>query len=144
MNENDTIELLHQCNMGTKVAVNSIRQVLDDVKSKNLKMMLETQLKTHEKLGDDIHKVLVQKNKQEREPSPMTRAMTYLTTEMKTKFDKTDNMIADIMTDGCNMGIKSINKYLNMYKNASQESKDLSKKLINHEEKFLHGLREYL
>ena len=37
-------------------------------------------------------------------------------------FNESDAKIADIITDGCNMGIKSLNKYFNQYKAADDRS----------------------
>ena len=59
-------------------------------------------------------------------------------------FDHGDGVIADLMTDGCNMGVKSLNKYLNEYKAADERSKDIAKRLINLEEKLAVDIRSYL
>ena len=48
------------------------------------------------------------------------------------------------MTDGCNMGVKSLHKYLNQYKAADETSKDITKRLINLEEDLVLNIREYL
>ncbi len=45
--------------------------------------------------------------------------------------DESDETIADLMTDGCNIGIKSLNKYLNQYKAADEKTKNITKQLIN-------------
>lgn len=52
--------------------------------------------------------------------------------------------IADIMVDGCNMGIKSLSKYLNQYTSASSESIDLVKRLITLEKDFMNDLLGFL
>ena len=36
--------------------------------------------------------------------------------------------VADLMTDGCNMGVKSLSRYLNQYKAADEQSKNIAKK----------------
>jgi hypothetical protein len=48
------------------------------------------------------------------------------------------------MTDGCNMGVKSLNRYLNEYEAADEISKDIAKRLINLEEKLAIDIRKYL
>jgi hypothetical protein len=58
--------------------------------------------------------------------------------------DESDHTIADLMTDGCNMGIKSLRKYLNQYEAASEKAKDIAKRLINLEEKLVTDIKEYL
>ena len=52
--------------------------------------------------------------------------------------------IADLMTDGCNMGVKSLNRYLNQYEGADEVTKDITKRLINLEEKLTVDIRKYL
>ena len=51
---------------------------------------------------------------------------------------------ADLMTDGCNMGVKSLSKYLNKYKAADERSKDIAKRLIHLEAQLAIDIREYL
>ena len=63
---------------------------------------------------------------------------------MKLVMEESDATIADLITDGCNMGVKSLHKYLNQYRNAEEEVKDLTKKLINLEEKLAVDIRSYL
>jgi hypothetical protein len=58
--------------------------------------------------------------------------------------NESDHTIADLMTDGCNMGVKSLNKYLNQYKAADEKSKDITKRLINLEEKLAVDIRGFL
>jgi hypothetical protein len=42
------------------------------------------------------------------------------------------------------MGVKSLNKYLNQYQAASEETKDITKRLINLEEELAVEIREFL
>ena len=63
---------------------------------------------------------------------------------MKLAVDESDATVADLMTDGCNMGVKSLNKYLNQYEAADEVSKDIAKRLINLEEKLAVDIRSFL
>ena len=74
----------------------------------------------------------------------MAKSMSFMKTAMKLSVDDTDATIADLMTDGCNMGVKSLNRYLNQYKAADEVSKDIAKRLINLEEKLTVDIRQYL
>ena len=65
-------------------------------------------------------------------------------TNMKLGMDYSDQTIADLMTDGCNMGVKTLHKYLNQYEAADERSKDIAKKLINLEETLTLDIRQYL
>ena len=63
---------------------------------------------------------------------------------MKLAMNTSDETIAELMTDGCNMGVKSLNRYLNQYKAADDRAKAITKKLINLETDLCSDLRVYL
>lgn len=144
MAEQDTIELLKECNAGIKMAVNSFDEVLEKIKDTKLKDLIVESKTTHEKLGDETHIMLNEYRDSEKDPNPIARAMSYMKTNMKMLQHPGDQEIADIMTDGCNMGIKSLNKYMNQYTAADEKAKNLVKKVIKVEEKLMVDLREFL
>ena len=74
----------------------------------------------------------------------MAKAMSTVKTNMEMMIKPTDATIADLMTDGCNMGVKSLSKYLNQYAAADEKAKDVCKKLIAMEEQLAKDLRGYL
>ena len=51
---------------------------------------------------------------------------------------------AEIMTDGCNMGIKSLSGYINEYKNADAKSMAIAEKLRRLEDNMLGDLQPLL
>lgn len=55
-----------------------------------------------------------------------------------------DKAIADLMTEGCNMGIKSICRYLNEYDSAMESIKGLCYDLVEIEENLSKDLRKFL
>jgi len=54
----DTIKLLKECDAGSKMAVTSIDDVLDDVQDEKLKKTLIESKDHHTKLGNEIHEQL--------------------------------------------------------------------------------------
>ena len=74
----------------------------------------------------------------------MAKSMSWIKTNVKLGLNESDETIADLMTDGCNMGVKSLNKYLNQYEAADEVSKDITKRLINLEEKLAIDIRQFL
>ena len=70
--------------------------------------------------------------------------MSWMKTNVKLAVNESDNVVADLITDGCNMGVKSLFKYLNQYKAADEKSKKLAKKLISIEEDLSSNLRKFL
>lgn len=65
-------------------------------------------------------------------------------TNVKLAMDESDATIADLITDGCNMGVKSLSRYLNQYQAADEETKDIAKKLIKQEEELSIHTRSFL
>ena len=64
--------------------------------------------------------------------------------DVKMGIDESDKTVANLITDGCNMGIKSLNKYLNQYAMADVISKKITEKLIRLEENLRKELSTYL
>lgn len=144
MNIEDTVKLLKECNSGTKMAVDSINQVIDRVDSKKLTELLNTNLDRHSKIGNEVHTLLSQYGESEKDPQGIAKTMSYVTTEMKLMVENSDHEIASLMIDGCNMGIKKVSEYVNKYENASSDSINLATKLIQTEQNFMDDLRLYL
>ncbi|MBQ7800625.1 MAG: hypothetical protein IJ370_09035 [Oscillospiraceae bacterium] len=144
MIEQDTIKLLRECDAGIKMGVASIEDVIDDVKSEDFKKMLEKSIGHHQQLQDEIQILLDEYHDDGKNPNPIAKGMSYVKTNLKMAVDPSDSTIADLMTDGCNMGIKSLTKYLNEYEAADKKSKDLAKKVIGLEESLAQDMKEYL
>ena len=144
MIEQDTIKLLRECDAGVKMGTASIDDVLAHVKGDGLRGKLAECKQEHNELQDEIRKLLDRFHDAGKAPNPMARGMSRMKTGMKMTMEHTDATIADLMTDGCNMGVKSLNRYLNQYEAADEVSKDICKRLINLEEKLAVDIRQYL
>ena len=144
MIEQDTIKLLRECDAGVKMGTKSIDDVMDYVRSDKLRQRLNACKDEHNKLGEEIREHLNRFHDEGKEPNPMAKGMSWMKTHVELAMDESDNTIADLMTDGCNMGVKSLNQYLNQYKAADEVSKDIAKRLINLEEKLAIDIRDFL
>jgi len=144
MVEQDTIKLLRECDAGVKMGVSSIDDVLEYVGDAKLKKYLDDCKKEHEKLDDEIQNLLNKYDDEGKEPAAIAKSMSWMKTNVKLALNDSDHTIADLITDGCNMGVKSLNKYLNKYKAADEVSKDITKRLINLEEKLAIDIRQFL
>lgn len=140
----DTLNLLKECDAGTKTAVNSIKEVLDNVKSQKLLTLLTESLDTHADIGDEISQALREAGGHGKDPNPMARVMSWMKINFKMLEKGDDKTIAALMLDGCNMGVKQLSAYLNEYENADDKSKKLAEKLIESEEKLASELKNYL
>lgn len=144
MVEQDTIRLLRECDAGVKMGVSSIEDVLEKAQNDDLKRLLREYRTEHEKQEDEIRALLEQYQDDGKDPAMMAKGMSWVKTNVKLTMENSDETIADLITDGCNMGIKSLTKYLNQYKAADETSKDLVKRLIKLEEELERDLRQYL
>ena len=140
----DTIDLLKECNAGIKMGVSSIEDIIDKTEDIEFRQILSDSLKEHKRLGDETHNLLNEYNDSGKDPNPMAKGMSWLKTNMMMSVNGCDETIADLITDGCNMGVKSLSKYLNKYAAADEKTKDITKKLISMESQLAVDIRTYL
>ena len=144
MIEQDTVKLLRECDAGIKMGSTSIEDVLEYVHDDTFRKYLTDCKNEHTKLKEEIQTLLDKYNDEGKDPNPMAKGMSWMKTNVKLIMDESDKTIADLITDGCNMGVKSLNRYLNQYKAADEKSKDITKRLINLEEKLAIDIRSFL
>ena len=144
MIQGDTIKLLRECDAGIKMGVASIDDVLSHVADEEFEQKLRRCKQEHEKLETELKGLLNQYQDEGKKPNPMAKGMSRMKTNVKLGMSDTDATVAELMTDGCNMGVKSLNRYLNQYQAADEVSKDITKRLINLEEQLAVDIRQYL
>ncbi len=144
MVEKDTVKLLRECDAGITMGVTSIDDVLSHVQNKEFKKTLESCKDDHESLRTKLRGMLDEYHDAGKDPNPVAKGMSWMKTNAMLLMNESDKTIADLMTDGCNMGVKSLSRYLNQYQAADEKSKNLTKDLISLEEKLAVNLRTYL
>ncbi len=144
MIEQDTVKLLRECDAGVKMGISSIDEVIQYVHSKDLKGKLSDCKEEHNRLNDEVQSLLVRYGDDGKDPNPIAKGMSWVKTNVKLAMNDSDKTVADLMTDGCNMGVKSLNRYLNQYEAADESSKDLAKRLIRSEEQLAMDIRKFL
>ena len=144
MIEQDTVRLLRECDAGAKMGVDAFEDVMDRVRDDKLKSLLADSKTEHETLSHEIKDQLHRFEDQGKDPPAIASAMSWLKTQTELMMDPADHTVADLMTDGCDMGVKSLSKYLNKYQAADEKSKDCAKKLIAMEEHLARSLRPFL
>ena len=140
----DTIKLLRECDAGIKMGVSSIDEVLGYVHAAKMKKILIECKEEHNAIKQEIQKLLDEYHDDGKDPNPIAKSMSWIKTNVKLIVDESDNTIAELMTDGCNMGVKSLNKYLNEYKDADNRAKDKTKRLIELEKKLCEQMQPFL
>ena len=144
MIEQDTIKLLRECDAGVRMGIDSIDDVLDRVHSDDFRKSLSSCKGEHEKLKNEIQTLLQKYHDDGKQPNAIVQGMSHIKTDMKMWMNDSDQTIAKLMTDGCDMGVKSLNQYLNQYAAADEVSKDIAKRLIHQEEQLAREIRGFL
>ena len=144
MIEQDTIKLLRECDSGVHMGIDSIRDVLDNVHDAALHQLLCGCLEDHESLGKQIEALLHDYDDEGKTPPAIAKGMSWIKTNVKLAMDDSDKTVADLMTDGCDMGVKSLSRYLNQYAAADEQTKGIAKELIRIEAQLAADLRDYL
>ena len=144
MIEQDTIRLLRECDAGVQMGVSAIDEVLQFVRSDDMRTRLSACKREHEELGTQIRQSLDRYGDEGKEPNPIAKGMSWLKTNAELRIKPSDSTAAALVTDGCNMGVKSLNQYLNEYEAADEHSKDVAKRLIHLEEKLTADMLGYL
>ncbi|MBP5662046.1 MAG: hypothetical protein J6X30_02700 [Clostridia bacterium] len=144
MIEKDTVKLLRECDAGIRMGIDSLQDALGYVRSEELKRAINECKREHDALKTQCDKRLQECGDEGKKPAALIQIMSEMKTNMRMMADRSDSTLADLMTDGCNMGIKSLNRYLNQYKAADENSKDIAKRLIHLEEQLTRRMRPYL
>ena len=126
------------------MGIASIDDVLPHTHGKSFREKLTNCKTSHESLREEVQSLLDRYDDDGKEPNPIAKGMSWMKTNLKLGMEDSDATIADLMTDGCNMGVKSLNRYLNQYKAADETSKDIAKRLIHLEAQLAVDIRQYL
>ena len=144
MIDNDTVRLLRECDAGAAMGVGSINDVLGDVRSPSLRQLLTESRNDHDRISKEIRSQLHRYDDAGKRPGPVAETMSRMETRVKLAMGGGDRTVADLMTDGCNMGVKSLSRYLNQYRAADAGSRDAARRLIAMEARLAESLRAYL
>ena len=144
MIQQDTVRLLRECSAGAQMGIDALKDVMNHAHGRKLRDDLETAKQDHERLKEEIETQLHRFQDQDKTPPAMASAMSWIKTKAELALDDSDHTVSSLITDGCNMGVKSLSGYLNKYEAADEKSKDCAKKLIAMEETLVQQVRPYL
>ena len=137
-------KLLQECSSGCKMGIDSMEQAREFVTEEKLGKVMDEYLEKNRKLDMEIGELLEDAGCDEKEPGAAASAFSWLTTEVKLRLKDDSSQIAKVMTDGSNMGIQSLCKYVNQYEGASHQSMSLAKKLVKTEKDIVKELEQFL
>ena len=126
------------------MGVTAINDVMSYVSSGELKGSLNKSMNENRRIMKDLQSQLNRFHDGGKDPNAMLKSMAWLKTNVRLKMNSSDSVVADLITDGCNMGIKSLNRYLNEYKAADERTKDIARDIIGTEERLAYEIRKFL
>jgi len=144
MAENDTVRLLRECDAGLRMGSDSLEEMAGYVKDPGLKKKLLDSKCEHEQLISEVERELADKGETGKEPALMAKSMSWIKTNVKLATDYSDSTVADLIYDGCFMGMKSLHRYKNQYVGADDTSKELTNRIINVEARLTENVQTYL
>lgn len=144
MIEHDTIELLRECDAGIQMGISAIDEVKDHAKNGEFQKMLDDYQREYAQLQNEMQGILHEYHDEGKDPNPLAKGMAWLKTNFTMAVKESDQSISDLLTDGCNMGIKSLHKYLNQYGAADGRARDFARRLIELQDRQLKELARYL
>ncbi|MBE6707809.1 MAG: hypothetical protein E7578_01030 [Ruminococcaceae bacterium] len=142
--ETDTVKLLKECDAGLRMGADSIGEVLDYVEDKELQKKLMLGKSEHEKLISEVERELADEGSGGKEPNTMAKSMSWMKTNVKMAADFSDSTVADLIYDGCYMGMKSLHRYKNQYCGATEKANELCDRIIRLEADLAEDMRIYL
>ena len=126
------------------MGISSISDVLGYAKSGELRDLLNNSRCEHKGLEDELTDELARFSDEGKNPNFVARGMAHLKTEAKLMMHANDKTVASLICEGCDMGVRSLSKYLNQYAAADERSKDITKRIIKAEESLSKSMRDYL
>lgn len=144
MSDKDTEKLLRQCSTGLKMGVTAIDETVSMVKSTDLKNTLQESKTDHVRLSNEADELLSEISVESAEPGTIAKGMSWFKTHLMITMVPSDSTVAELITDGCNLGIKTINKTLNDCENADDKSRKIAQKLIELDKKLALDVSPYL
>lgn len=144
MNNTDTINLLKETDKGVQMSILSFDQLLEKVSEPSLKMLLTESRDDHKRLKNEVENLLTALGSSKDEPPMMAKTMAWMETNIKMGMEYNDRAIADIITKGCDMGSRNLQKYINQYDTCDLSAENTAKKLIQLEEDLSDALKVYL
>ena len=117
---------------------------LPQVKNSDLKYTLEGAIKNHAIIGDEARKMLFSAHRKDKDPSPIVTMMSDVKMKTMMLVNGSSSTIASLITDGCDMGTKTLSKALNNLPTADLQARHLANKLIAAEDELRKNLRKFL
>lgn len=142
--EKITVQQLYQevyrgCKMGGDSIVNLLPKVTDE----GLRSELTAQLERYEEFASRAREQLFDMDKTPKEENPLTKLSAKMGVAMNTMIDATSSHIAQMIIEGCSMGITELLKVIHAY-GEKDEAEKLAREVVSFEESCSENMKKYL
>lgn len=144
MKEENNINTLDELNNGCCMGMDALEVILEKVKGKEFKKLLQKQYDDYAEISDKISDLYPKySDKDPHETSTMNKAMTWYGIQMKTITDSSESKLAELLLKGTNMGIIEGRKLLNN-KNMDKKIEELLNDYVKIQESCIEKLKKFL
>ena len=132
-------EIYRGCKMGAESLVNLLPKVTDD----GLKNEITAQLDRYEEYASKAREALFDLDASPKEENVFTKMSAKMGVMMNTMLDATSSHIAQMIIEGCSMGITELLKVVHAY-GIKDEAEQLARDVISFEESCSENMKKYL
>lgn len=138
------VTILNELNIGIKMGMDSISNVLESVKDDNFKKILLEQYNKYNEILNKVDKKLQTFDKVPKDLPAMQKTMGFIEVKMNTTSDNSISHIAEMMLQGTNMGIIKGIKLLHNNPDMDKTIQNILNEFVDYQEKCMETLKEYL
>ena len=140
----ENINALDELNKGASMGVDAVNMVLDKIKEKKMKSIVNDLLKEYQSTLKGVESIYNEYEKgKPKETSLMNKVMTKKGIEMNLMMDTNDSKISEMLIQGIDMGIIEGRRLLNN-KNIDKPIHKLLDEYVSYQEKYLDLLKDFL
>ena len=142
--ENINHKALNDTYKNAHIALQSISDLLPDVKDNELKEELKNEYEGYENFMSELNAYMEENNIERKDINFFKKAMLWSSIKMKTIIDDSRNQIAEMMLNGTVMGINELTAMKNEGENFDPKVTEFIEKLLTLEEDYEQRLRKFL
>ena len=138
-----TQELYQEIYKGCKMGGESIVNLLPKVNDEGLRSELTAQLERYEEFASKAREQLFDMDKTPKEENLLTKLSSKMGVMMNTMIDATSSHIAQMIIEGCSMGITELIKAIHAH-DEKDDAEKLAREVVSFEESCTENMKKYL
>ena len=138
------IDILKEINLNSKVGIEGIEFCMGKTDNSTLKAILNKQKKEYENINNRSTNLLLSLGEDDKEVSPLQKAVSWMGVQMNTLKDNSDSKIAEILIQGNNMGVVKGTKLLHEDDELDSTVRSILSDFISLQQQNIDSLKRYL